>query len=442
MSKLRGNWKIGGTLVILTILAFLGLNKVASPAVVTLLLLATAFVFFFTEIVPVGFTALMVPVILSATGILKADTAFSYFGNKWVLLFLFMFIVGEGMFRTGAAQDIGKKVVKAAGKSEVRLALFIMLVTEILSAFLSNTATTASLLPIVIAAAYAAEVSPKKLLLPLAWAASLGGSLTLIGTPPNGIINATLEDLGLQPFGFFDFGKVGICIVIVGTTLAITVGLRLLPSEDVPGVVAMKSVDESQLRRDRKWLSIVIFITTVVLMMGKILPYQTAAALGALLVVAFGIVTPKEAYNAVSWTTIFLFAGMLPLGKAMVTTGAAEMVAKAIVAHMHSPRMILLGVMLITFSLGNTMSHTATAAIMAPLVVSIAQTAGISPYPLLMGAAMTASTGMSIPISTPPNTIVFEPGGYTFWDYLKAGILIEIALFITVYIVTPILWSF
>ncbi|ALM74081.1 SLC13 family permease [Thermococcus barophilus] len=437
-----GNDYVRGGIALATVLAFWAMGKAGvNAATLTILLLVVAFVYFFTEIFPIAFTAMLVPIVLSVTGILKAKVAFSYFGEKWVLVFLFMFMVGEGLFRTGAAQKIGEAVVRIAGKDEVKLMFLIMCVTALLSGFLSNTATTVSLMPIVVAAAYASGISPKRLLLPLAWAASLGGTLTVIGTPPNGIINSVLDSLGMKPFGFFEFAKLGLPITVVGIALAITVGRKFLPSSaaEFKGD-SISQVKKEDLRSDKMWLSVVIFAFTILCMMLKILPYQVAAALGAVLMVAFGCITAKEAFNSVSWTTVFLFAGMLPLSAAMKETGAAKLVGHAIVAHIHNPYLLLLGLMLVAFALGNAMSHTATTAILSPLAVSVAQTAHLNPYTFLMAIAMIANVGFWTPVSTPPNTIVFGPGEYTFMDYIKAGAVIEIALFILVFVLTPILY--
>lgn len=319
--------------------------------------------------------------------------------------------------------------------------LFIMIVTAILSGFLSNTATTVALLPIVVAASRSAGISPKRMLLPLAWAASLGGTLTVIGTPPNGIVNSVLEEMSLQPFGFFEFGKIGLPLTILGIALAVTVGRRFLPSSEAS--FSGRAISElEEVREDRMWMAIVIFVLTILAMMLKLLPYQTAAALGAVLMVAFGIISAKEAFNSVSWTTVFLFAGMLPLSKAMEVTGAAEMVGKAVTGYIHSHYILLLAIMVIAFLLGNSMSHTATTAILSPLAVSISQSAGISPYPLLMAIAMTSSIGFWTPVSTPPNTIVFGPGEYSFMDYIMAGAIIEIPLFIALYLLIIFLYPF
>lgn len=435
------NERHGGIIVLVILLGFYLLSLYLSKSTLTMLLLLIAFILFFTELIPIAFTALMIPVILSIGGILDANIAFSYFGYKWVIVFLFMFMVGEGLFRTGAAQKIGNSVVKIAGTSEIGLMLLIMIVAAIMSGFLSNTATTVALMPIVVAAACSARISPKRLLLPLAWAASLGGTLTVIGTPPNGIVNSILEELNMKPFGFFEFGKIGLPLVVIGIALSVTVGRKFLPSAETK-FEGKSFEDVEELRADKMWLAVVIFILTIASMMLKLLPYQTAAALGALLMVAFGIITPKEAFNSVSWTTVFLFAGMLPLSKAMETTKAAEMIGNSVVSHVNNPYLILLSVMFIAFILGNSMSHTATTAILSPLAVSIAQAGNISPYPLLMAIAMTSSIGFWTPISTPPNTIVFGPGEYTFMDYIKAGAVIEIILFAMLFILIPMFYPF
>ncbi|AHF81220.1 SLC13 family permease [Thermococcus paralvinellae] len=435
------NEKLRDGIIALIITLFYILSFHLSQAMLTLLLLVVAFVLFFTELIPIAFTALMVPVVLSITRILDASSAFLYFGYKWVIVFLFMFMVGEGLFRTGAAQKIGGIIVRVAGKSEIKLMLLIMIVAAVMSGFLSNTATTVALIPIVVASAYSAGISSKRLLLPLAWAASLGGTLTVIGTPPNGIVNSILEELNMKPFGFFEFGKIGLPLVVIGIALSVTVGRKFLPSVETK-FEGKSFEDVEELRTEKMWLAVVIFILTIASMMLKLLPYQTAAALGALLMVAFGIITPKEALNSVSWTTVFLFAGMLPLSKAMETTKAAEMIGNSVVSHVNNPYLILLSVMFIAFILGNSMSHTATTAILSPLAVSIAQAGNISPYPLLMAIAMTSSIGFWTPISTPPNTIVFGSGGYTFMDYIKAGAVIEIILFAMLFILIPMFYPF
>jgi len=295
--------------------------------------------------------------------------------------------------------------------------------------------------------ALGAGVSPKKLMMPLAFGTSLGGTMTVIGTPPNGIVNGMLHDtLSLQEFGFFEFAKVGIPLTIVGIATMAFIGFRFLPQEDLKrediDVSELKDVPDEQLRKDKMWIAIVIFAFVVASMATGFIDLETAAMLGAALVVVTGCVTMKEAFQSVSWTTIFLFAGMLPMSKAMEDTGAAKLIAETVVAHVSSPYMILGAVFIVTAIITNFMSNTATAALFGPIAIAIAKGAGVSPYPILMGVAIAASCCFLTPIATPPNTIVLGPANYRFVDYVKAGWPLQLVSFIVSMIVIPIFWPF
>ena len=154
---------------------------------------------FFTEAVPLPVTAMLAPATLSLFGILSAKSAFSHFGNSSVVLFMAMFILGEGTFATGFANRVAEWTVKTSKGSEHRLLVLSVITIGGLSAFLSNTGTTAVAMPMVIAMCTAAAISPSLLLVPIAFASSLGGTCTLVGTPPNLLINATLEKWVLLP---------------------------------------------------------------------------------------------------------------------------------------------------------------------------------------------------------------------------------------------------
>lgn len=414
-----------------------------SLAVITLLILLGAAILFFTELIPLAATAMLVPIALSLTGIMKPTAAFSYWGDQWVIIFMAMFMVGEAMFRTGFAQKVGHFTVKAAGNSPVRLMVFIMVVMGGLSMFLSNTGATAVFVPIVLAMSYGSGVSPKKLLIPLAFASSLGGMMTLIGTPPNGIIAGMLDTAGLEPFGFFEYSKVAIFTLIFGTAYMALFGHKLLPDGEVKNEDAAVDTSANQtIRENKMWVAILVFVFVVASMATGFIHLETAAMLGAALCIITGCITMKEAFNSVSWTTIFLFAGMLPLSAAMEKTGAAELIANTVTNYVSSPYAILAVTFLVTAIITNFMSNTATAALFAPIGLAIANGAGISPYPILMGIAMAASCCFLTPIATPPNTIVLGPGGYRFMDYVKVGWPLQLLTFVICVIVIPIFFPF
>ncbi len=155
-----------------------------------------------------------------------------------------------------------------------------------------------------------------------------------------------------------------------------------------------------------------------------------------------GCMTMKEAFKSIDWTTIFLFAGTLALSAALEKSGAAKLIATAVVSQVSDPYMLMAVVCGLTAIVTNFMSNTATAALMAPLAVPIAVQGGVSPLPLLMGIAMSASACFLTPIATPPNTIVLGPGKYKFMDYFKAGWPLQIISYIMCVVFIPMIWKF
>ena len=442
---------------IITILALIGIIIIAGSsfalaaappeaglldAYLTLGILVVAAILFFSDIIPLPVTAMLVPVSLSMLNIIPAKTAFANFGNKWVVIFMAMFIVGESTFITGFADKIGKATVKLSKGSEIRLLVLAMCSVGVLSAFLSNTGTTVVAIPMIMGMCVSANIRPSKILMPVAFAASLGGTMTLVGTPPNGLVNSVLEKMGpagVQPFGFFEFAKIGAILFVVGILYYTFIGHKFLPdntAECEQAEVAKPS------RPEKMWWSLLIFFFVVVAMATKIMPLVTAAMLGACLVIITGCITMEEAYKSVDWTTIFLFAGMLSMSSAMKSSGAAQLIADTVVHYVTSPYALLAVVCAVTALVTNFMSNTATAALMAPLAIPIAVNSGLSPLPLVMGIAMSASACFLTPVATPPNTIVLGPGKYTFSQYVKAGWPLQVISFVIIVAVVPLIWPF
>lgn len=169
---------------------------------------------------------------LVLTGIITTNEALAGFSNSIVIMIAGLFIVGAGIFRTGLARTAGNYLLKFAGDSEVKLLLLLMVLVATLSAFMSNTGTVAVLMPVVISLALGMKKSPALFLMPLAFASSLGGVLTLIGTPPNLIVSQILADNGYERLAFFDFTPVGVVALFTGILFLMTVGKRLLPKGD------------------------------------------------------------------------------------------------------------------------------------------------------------------------------------------------------------------
>ena len=426
------------------------------PAITTLCVLAVAAFLFVTELIPLAVTAMAACTALGILGVLPSKQVYAGLSNSTVVLFGGMFVIGAAMFKTGLAEAIGVAVVKKAGTGEIRLMGAIMLVTIVLSSVSSNTGTVACLMPVIIGICQAAKIPASKELMPLAIAANVGGTITMIGTPPNVIVTGALAAAGLPTFGFFEFAKIGIPLSIIILLYTLFVGRHFLPVHnagdmDEEAVKAAKeeagSAGDAPKSKTKMWISGLILIGVVLAMaLGlKNLPLHTAAVTGAILCVITGCLKEKEAYAGIDWVTIFLFAGMLSVATAMDKTGAGKLIADTVVGMMganSNPYVLTTVLFLISNILTQFMSNTASAALLAPIGISIAQTIGCDPKPVLMALGIAASMAFATPMATPPNTLVLGPGGFSFNDYVKVGVPMCVLSLVVSVIIIPIMWPF
>ena len=200
--------------------------------VLVLVILAVALVLFISEVIRMDLVALLVLCALSIFRLVTPNEAISGFSNAAVITVWAMFILSEGLTRTGIANILGRRVLAIAGRREIPLIFWIMVISGGLSAFMNNIGVAALMLPVVVDIARRAEIPPSRLLMPLAFGCLLGGLTTLIGTPPNLLISGALVQSGLQPFGFFDFTPVGLGAMLAGTLFMALVGRLMLPRID------------------------------------------------------------------------------------------------------------------------------------------------------------------------------------------------------------------
>ncbi len=195
-------------------------------------LLAVTVALFASDKVRLDLVAIGVVLALMLGGILTPREAVAGFGDPVVLLIAGLFVVGEGLFRTGVAQQVGLQLTRAAGSGETRLLVLLMITVAVLSAFMSSTGTVAIMIPVVLSLAARGDLSPSRLLLPVSIASLIGGMLTLIGTPPNLVVSEELKRAGLEPFNFFAFTPIGLAVLAVGIGFMVVVGTRLLPRRE------------------------------------------------------------------------------------------------------------------------------------------------------------------------------------------------------------------
>lgn len=418
-----------------------------SQITITLLFLLFAIVMFMWEKIPLGLTSMIVCVGLVVTGVLEWQTAFAGFIDSNVILFVAMFIVGGALFETGMANKIGGIVTHFA-KTERQLIVAIMVIVGVMSVFLSNTGTAAILIPVVIGIAAKSGYSRSRLLMPLVFAAAMGGNLTLIGAPGNMIAQSGMEGIGLK-FGFFDYAKVGVPILIVGIIYFAFIGYKFLPNKEGSDEgIFDESKDFSHVPKWKQYLSLVILLLTLV---GMIFEEQLGIKLcvigcmGALALMITGVISEKDALASIDLKTIFLFGGTLSLAAALEQTGAGELIAEKVIGMLGdnpSPYVLTFVIFMLCCVMTNFMSNTATTALMVPIGISIAQGMGADPSAVLMACVIGGSCAYATPIGMPANTMVVTAGGYTFKDYAKAGVPMILVATVVSMILLPIFYPF
>lgn len=308
--------------------------------------------------------------------------------------------------------------------------------------------TAAVLIPVVIGIAAKSGYSRSRLLMPLVFAAAMGGNLSLIGAPGNMIAQSALSEIGLG-FGFFEYAIVGLPILICGALFYTTLGMKLLPDRQPKDDGAFDTTaDYSNVPAWKQKLSLVILLLTLLAMIfeKKIgIKLYVSGCMGALALIITGVISEKQALNSIDLKTIFLFGGTLSLAAALEKTGAGEMVAEKVMhllGENPSPYVLTFAVFMLCCIMTNFMSNTATTALLVPICVSIAQGMGADPRAVLMACVIGGSCAYATPIGMPANTMVLGAGGYTFLDYTKSGLPLIVIATIVSMIILPIAFPF
>lgn len=435
--------------MILDTISYITKGEVMNPIIITLGLLVFAIAMFVWEKIPLGVTSMIVCIALVITKVLTVSEGFSGFVDSNVILFVAMFIVGGAFFETGMANQVGGLVTKFA-KSERQLVVSVMVIVGLMSGLLSNTGTAAVLIPVVIGISSKKGFSRSKLLLPLVFAAAMGGNLSLIGAPGNLIAQSALQEMGLG-YGFFEYAKVGLPILVCGILFYGTIGYKLLPDNPIntkDGCIYDKEKDFSNVPKWKQYTSLVILVLTI---LGMIFEKQigiklaVTGCIGALALILSGVISEREALSSIDLKTIFLFGGTLALAKALQKTGAGAAIANFVIGSLGtnaSPFVLLVAVFILSAVLTNFMSNTATTALLVPISLSIASAMGADPRAVLMATVIGGSCAYATPIGMPANTMVMSAGNFKFKDYVKAGLPLILVATIVSLVLLPILYPF
>ena len=418
-----------------------------SQTTITLLFLTFTIISFILEKIPLGLTATICALGLTLTGVLDASTTFAQYVNSNVILCVGMFVVGQALFETGMANKIGGIVTKFA-RTERTLIIAIMVIVGVMSGFLSNTGTAAVLIPVVCGIADESGYSRSRLLMPLVFAAALGGNLSIIGAPGNLMGVNSLQEMGLST-SFFMYAPVGVPMLILGIIYFVFLGYRFLPDGTEAGGAAVEAQkDFSNVPKRKQVISLVVLIVVIIAMIFEEeigISIQISSYIGAVFLVLTGVLSEKEALQSIDLKVVLLFGGSLSLAKALDTTGAGNLIADKIVGLLGAnpnPIVLLLVIFIVTCALTNFMSNTATTALMIPIAVSLANNLGADPRAVVIATVIAGSCAYATPIGMPANTMVVGLGGYKFKDYVKSGLPLILFSFAICMILLPILFPF
>lgn len=426
----------------------MGIFEAIGIEYVTLFIIFLTLILFLLDRMPLAVTAMISAIALGLVGAMEWDRVYAGFSSTLVMLVLGMMIVGHALFKTGVVVIIGREIMKTRfAKKESSLIILLMIIVGLLSAFLSNTATVATFIPLIgaMVAASGGMLKNKNILMPVGMAASIGGTMTLVGSTAQPMINSVLLEYDQTPLAMFDFAWVAVPMMIVLTIYMATIGSKMqhkiydfddkVEKPDISSFEDFKPNSKTYIAGITMILSIIGFITGV-------LPIEIIALLAATVVLVTRCVEFKDTMKSIDWNTILLMAFAQGIAAGMNDSGAGNMLADAAVSVVGDNVWVLFIVaVLITVLLTNIMSNTAVAAMMAPIFIVIAVNIGYDPYVFMMGIALAANASIATPIGGTAMSQVLV-GGYRFRDYVKIGGPITIILTIMIIVLTPLVFGF
>lgn len=426
----------------------MGIFEAIGIEYVTIFIIFLTLILFLMDRLPLAVTAMISAIALGLVGAMEWDRVYAGFSSTLVMLVLGMMIVGHALFKTGVVVIIGRAIMKTRfAKKESSLIILLMLIVGLISAFLSNTATVATFIPLIAAmvAASGGMLKNKNILMPVGMAASIGGTMTLVGSTAQPMINSVLLEYDQTPLAMFDFAWVAIPMMIVLTIYMATIGNKMqhkiynfddiVEKPDISSFEDFKPNSKTYIAAITMILSIIGFITGV-------FPIEVIALMAAAVVLVTRCVEFKDTMKNIDWNTILLMAFAQGIAAGMNDSGAGNMLADAAVSVVGDNVWVLFIVaILITVILTNIMSNTAVAAMMAPIFIVISVNIGYEPYVFMMGIALAANASIATPIGGTAMSQVLV-GGYRFRDYIKIGGPITVILTIMIIIITPLVFGF
>ncbi|MBU2136106.1 MAG: SLC13 family permease [Alphaproteobacteria bacterium] len=339
-----------------------------------------------------------------------------------------LFIIARALDVTGGMGVIIRSAARMTDRMGAASAPVIITLCGSLSAFLNNTPLVILAAPIIQDSARRLGISPKRLLIPLSYASIMGGACTLIGTSTNLLVDDMAQRQNLAPFSLFEITGVGLAIAAVGALYLAFVAPRLLPADD-EGVDRSGILPEAPppLRLVPALISVTVFAFVLGAAAGG-LPIAVVAFVGAMALLAFQVMRPEEAYSGLRPQVLLMIGGMLVVGEALGKTGLAFQATNTVAAWTQplGPIAALAIIYVATSILTEIMSNAAVAVLITPLAIGLAENLGVDSRPFVVAVMMAASASFATPVGYQTNTIVHQVGGYTYMDFVRVGLPLNV----------------
>jgi di/tricarboxylate transporter len=380
--------------------------------------------------------------VLLMTGVVRPVEVQSAFASPAIIALASLFVIAYAMELSGlldAAIRLVTKLCSHIGKA----GLWIMIgLSGAASAFLNNTPIVVLGAPVVRDVAKSLNLSPKRFLIPLSYAAVLGGCCTLIGTSTNLLVNDMAAVSGQPRFSIFEITPVGVTVALAGGAYLMLVGHRLIKSDPEehrpvteaewkePGLAggqigtAESFAEQLPLRPFPAAISALVFIAVVAAAALDVAPIAACAFSGAVLLILVRVITADEAYRGLRPEVLMLIAGMVVIGIALDVTGLASAVTGALIGSLDSfgPLLALIIIYGATLFATELLSNATVAVLFTPIAVSLAEALQVSPRPFLVAVMIAGSAAFATPFGYQTNVLVYQMGGYSYMDFVRVGI--------------------
>lgn len=401
------------------------MNSILIASIMLIIIVAM----FFSSRFENGVVAMTGGLLFALFGFISFSDLFARFVSGSIILMLGMMVIGGGLFHTGFAGWLGKKLVLITGKGEFRLQVISIIAGALLSSVASGSASMMILFPIISSICIASEVSMSKVVLPMSLGIGAGSFMTLTGSGMTIATSTFLEQSGYAGLTYFEPTKIGLVSLAAQFLGFAILGRKLLPNTQVKpdAAIALKAESLPENFTPQMGISALILLLTIIGMVidSDIMPMEVCAGIGALVSVFTGCLNEKEMWSSISWSTIAVIGGVSAVGKGIQGSGLGEIIANSVLQFLGnnaSPLMVVIVLILATGLISQFMSNNAACALMLPIALSLGLTLNMDPRAFVIAVMFGSGIGILTVMATPSMAFIMDIGHYSPKDFLKWGI--------------------